>query len=172
MASTETAPKPDIASFTEIPEIKEVPGKDGYPERVWMVDGKEVTFSLRPFDVDLDLGIDERPVYWCPKGIGKMHMWWRSQTLNRHGIQPIIQREFWHDGVYRPRNPWEEHMTRAWLRRRNWNPDHLKGFVHPENVPGEPPHYWRCTECTWRAGTIQAITMHHATLQHKGLASE
>lgn len=156
--------RPD-ASATAAPEEPSLTGEDGYPVRFWDVDGQAVAFSLRPYTPA------ERTVYWNPQGPGAP-MWWRSQAVNDYGLRPIIQREIWHDGKFSPRNAWEEYMTQAWLRELpGGNPEKWRGYNHPENEPGEPPHQWRC-ECSWLCGNWQAFKQHQLQLRHTGFKNE
>src|SRR4249919_158490 len=96
----------DLVTATTDPLPPEM-GEDGWPERVWMVDGRAQRFSLKPWP------FDERPFYWNPIYPGQ-EMWWRSQKKNRIGLQPVIQKERWIDGKFAPRNAWEEMMTREY----------------------------------------------------------
>ena len=135
-------------------------GKDGGLVRLWKVNGETVEFSLAPFPPD------DRPVYWFT-GMGAQ-MWWRSQTINSFGVQPVIQKEAFVDGSFAPRNPWEEHMTREFLRSQNVDPDKSRDQRHPEG----PGHFWRCGECMFRCPSFHVMDAHMRKLSHKGLLSE
>lgn len=155
----------EISSATTFPREEITTGEDGFPVKMWEVDGVPMAFSLRPFE------LHERKVYWNPQGSGAP-MWWRAQERNQWGLQPIIQREIWIDGKFSPRNAWEEHMTRTWLLAiPGGNPDKWVGYDHPENQPGQPPHHWRC-ECSWLCGNWSAFKQHQAQLCHTGVKSE
>ncbi len=134
-------------------------GEDGYLSRVWEVDGKDVMFSLNPFPAA------ERPVYWYT-GVGA-RMWWRSQRINEYGVQPVIQKEAYVDGSFAPRNPWEEHMTREFLRENHVDPDKSRDERHPEG----PGHVWRC-ECAFICPSWHVFDAHQRKLGHKHMRSE
>ena len=159
-----------LSSATAIPKEARRQGEDGFPVRMWEVNGEPVAFSLRPFT-------DEEKAarrYWNPQG-AMAPMWWRSQEMNQHGLQPIIQRECWIDGSYTPRNAWEEHMVIEWLAKSvaggSAGPKWV-GNDNPKNTPGEPPtHYWVCGECGWACGIMSCLEQHLLTKSHKGLAS-
>lgn len=110
-------------------------GEDGYEVRYEEVDGELVPFSLAPYP------LSERPVYYIPHN--DMGMRFRARLKNEAGFQPTIQKERWLGGAFSPRNAWEEHMTRRWMRRNVVgcaDPDKWKGGDHPK---GEG-HGWRC----------------------------
>lgn len=154
-----------MTTATAAPEEVSEVGEDGYPVRRWTVDGEAVAFSLRPFEPH------ERTVYWNPQGAGAP-MWWRSQEMNEERHKPIIQRESWIDGKFSPRNAWEEHMTVEWLRSlTGGNPEKWRGYNHPDNEPGQPPHHLRC-QCSWLCGNWQAFKQHQAQTGHTGSISE
>lgn len=135
-------------------------GEDGFPERVWEVDGEDVTFSLKPYP------LAERPVYWYT-GLGAL-MWWRSQRQNEHGLQPVIQKECFVDGSFAPRNAWEEHMTRAFLRQKHVDPDKSRDERHPEGAD----HAWRCATCMFRCPSHHVMKAHQLKATHNGMLSE
>jgi hypothetical protein len=162
MVATLDRPTTDLhtASADPSPPRK---GKDGTMVRVWIVDGAPVEFSLEPIPVA------ERNVYWYPKP-GAL-MWWRAQEKTAHGNQPIIQKEVWLDGKFSPRNAWEEHMTREWLRHpsRHMDPDKIKGDNHPEG----PGHVFRCGTCKWPCGNWHAFKLHQLpSTGHTGMTTE
>ncbi len=131
-------------------------GEDGFRVRYEDVDGEPVAFSLKPYP---ETG---RPLYWNPIYPG-CEMRWRSRTLNDLGFQPTIQKERWTDGKFYPRNAWEEHMTREWMKvtlRGCNDPDKWKGVDHPKG--GE----WRC-QCTWHTGNWEAFEDHRRQLRHQ-----
>jgi hypothetical protein len=131
-------------------------GEDGYPVRLEEVDGDLVPFSLKPFPES------ERPLYWNPIYPGQ-EMRWRSREKNEFGFQPTIQREKWLDGQYRPRNAWEVHMTREFLKRLpGGDPDGWQGVNHPDGPDAE----WRC-QCTWHTGNYKAYMAHRRYLRHQ-----
>lgn len=143
-----------IESATKDPNPPGI-GEDGYPYREWKVGGEVRRFSLKPYPED------ERPLYWYPRGINQ-NMKWRSQERNQYGIQPVIQWERWIDGKFRPRNEWEEHMTRTWLsERKGGNPDRWKGINHPR-----PGGYWTC-ECGWSCNNWNVLEDHCRALTHQ-----
>ena len=134
-------------------------GADGFPVRKWEVDGEVREFSLRPYPED------ERPVYWFYRP--NMSMWWRSQDINEYGLQPVIQKEAWLFGKFAPRNDWELHMTREWLRNEKVDPDKCVGENHPEG----PGHGWRC-ECAFLCSNWYVFQQHQRSLSHTKLRSE
>lgn len=157
-----------LSSATAIPKAMPRMGEDGFPVKVWNVDGEDVEFSLRPFTQEEK---DARR-YWCPKGPGAK-MWWRSQEKNDYGLQPIIQREEFIDGSFKPRNAWEEYMTVDWLTRNcdggsaaatKW-----VGYDHPDNKPGQPPKLWICAECGNSLGTWSVFDQHQRSKRHSGI---
>ncbi len=164
--ATATPTKPrKLITATAAPAEEAITGDDGYPVRMWNVNGEDVAFSLRPYTEA------ERKTYWNPQGNGAP-MWWRSQEINDSGFQPIIQREVWIDGKFSPRNDWEEHMTREWLLTiPGGNPDKWVGYNHPDNEPGQPPHQWRCS-CGWLCGNWQAFKQHQQQQRHSGFKDE
>lgn len=153
-----------IGSATAIPKAMPRTGEDGYPVKVWNVNGEDVEFSLRPYTEA------EQKRYWNPQGPGAP-MWWRSQELNDHGLQPIIQREVWLDGSFIPRNAWEEHMTIEWLKTVDGGsagPTWV-GYDHPDNKPGEPKKYWICAECGNAYGVYSVFDQHQRMKHHSGI---
>ncbi len=135
-------------------------GEDGYLVRRWDVDGEEVAFSLKPF------AAAERHTYWYT-GVGAA-MWWRSQRINDFGVQPVIQKEAWVDGSFSPRNPWEEHMTRAFLRENHIDPDKSRDERHPEGKS------WICGEgfCNFACPSWHVFTAHQRKLGHKSIRTD
>jgi hypothetical protein len=144
----------DLVTATADP-LPPTMGEDGWPERLWKVDGEVRTFSLQPWPVA------ERPVYWNPIYPGQ-EMWWRSQKKNRLGMQPVIQKERWTDGKFAPRNEWELMMTREFLASLPLcaDPEDWKGITHPD---GEA---WRCGECKFLCGNWRAYKAHCTYLNH------
>jgi hypothetical protein len=149
-------------------------GEDGYETRQVMVNGELVSLSLKPYPDGLDANgdyhpeADQRPLYWNPIYPGG-EMRWRSPFLNDLGFQPTIQKERWLDGQFRPRNEYEEHMTREWMMKSLTgcnDPDKWKGVNHPEEG-GE----WRC-QCSWHTGNWQAFHAHRRYLRHQESMSE
>lgn len=147
--------------------------EEGFEIRYERLGEDLVAFSLKPFPDGVDAsGVyhaerDERPLYWNPIYPGGQ-MRWKSRFLNDHGFQPTIQKERWIDGQFRPRNPWEEHMTREWMKRSlpgGGNPDLWKGNDHPQ---GEE---WRC-QCSWHTGNWRAFQAHRRYLRHQESMSE
>lgn len=140
-------------------------GEDGYPVRHELVDGERVPFSLKPYPAD------ERPLYWNSGGTGEQPLLLRSSLPDERGRRPIVQREAWSDGKYRPRNAWEEHLTRVWMTRNIAgcaNPDEWKGNDHPKG----PGYAWRCANCGWQCGNIHAFEQHQLSLgHHRGMTS-
>lgn len=129
------------------------PEDDGYPVR--LIAG--VPYSTKPY------AEDARPLYWNPLYPG-CEMSWRSETKNERGFHPIIQKEAWTDGQFRPRNDWEREMTRNWMRQTLEgcnDPDAWSGVNHPEGPDAE----WRC-ECTWHCGNYRAFSAHLRHLYH------
>ena len=156
--ATATAPRERRLPTTQSadPETPGV-GEDGFPTRQAMVNGELVAFSLKPYPEH------ERPLYWNPIWPGQ-EMRWRSPFLNELNFQPTIQREAWHFGQFRPRNGWEEHMTRTWMRRilpGCADPDDWKGTDHPKG--GQ----WRC-HCSFACGNWAAFEAHRLYLRHEG----
>jgi hypothetical protein len=149
--------------------------EEGFEIRYERVDGAWVGFSMKPYPDGRDAqgvyhaGADERPLYWNPIYPGG-EMRWRSPHLNSMGFQPTIQKEQWTDGVYRPRNDWELHMTREWMMRSlpgcN-DPEQWRGVNHPEGPTGE----WRC-QCTWHTGNWKAFHAHRRYLRHQESMSD
>lgn len=136
-------------------------GEDGHEVRYEEVDGELVPFSLAPYPESA------RPVYWCPRpGI---EMRFRAREKNHLGFHPMIQRERWIDGRFSPRNAWEEHMTREWLKQTitGANPDAWKGSDHPR---GEG-HGWRC-ECGFLCPNWAVFEQHQRLLAHTQMRSE
>ena len=134
-------------------------GEDGFPVRVWKVDGAEQVFSLKPF------APDDRPTYWYI-GMGA-HLRVKAQTVNQFGIQPTILNDVFVDGSFSPRNPWEEHVTRQFLIDNHVDPDKSRNERHPEG----PGHYWRC-ECGYRCPSYHVMIAHQKKATHKNLRSE
>jgi hypothetical protein len=159
-----------ISSATAAPQEAPAVGDDGYPVRMWEVNGELVAFSLRPFEPH------ERKRYWNPQGEGAP-MWWRSQERNEWGLQPIIQREIWVAGDFSPRNAWEEYMTIEWLKTvpggdagHTW-----VGYDHPKNQglpPEAPRHHWICAECNWACGVLACLEQHLLSKPHSGIKSD
>lgn len=180
--ATATAKRRTLQTATGDPSPPEM-GEDGYPQRIWIVDGQEVTFSLKPF------ADAEKPLYYNPIYPGQQ-MWWRSQDRNEYGFQPVIQKETWWDGKFFPRNAWEEYMTVEYLKtltggnvpmdakdkngRLMWRPDANGVLKHPwcgDNHPDGPGHVWRC-ECSWPCGNWAAFKQHRLFLRHRESVSE
>ncbi len=160
--ATATAPRraPTTQSADPTPKLL---GEDGYPMREEEVDGELVAFSLKPYPEH------ERPLYWNPIWPGQ-EMRWKSRMLNEFGFQPTIQKEQWTDGRFRPRNAWEEHMTRAWMKTSLpgcSDPDLWKGVSHPDGEGAE----WRC-HCTWHTGNWKAFQAHRQYLRHQEAMSD
>ncbi len=133
-------------------------GEDGFRVRYEEVGGELVAFSLKPYPEA------QRPLYWNPIYPGS-EMRWRSRELNDLGFQPTIQKERWTDGKFHPRNAWEEHMTREWMKKSLTgcsNPDLWKGENHPDG----PGHVWRC-QCSFPCGNWQAFQAHRRYLRHQ-----
>jgi hypothetical protein len=164
--ATATVERPrTIKSATAIPQDAPEVGEDGYPVKMWNVNGAPTAFSLRPFEPS------ERKVYWCPKG-PDAKMAWRAQELNEHGFQVVIQREVWLAGKFSPRNAWEEHMTIEWLRRNvegGANGANWVGYDHPKNAPGETKHHWVCGTCGFAIGNYAAFDQHQLSKKHSGM---
>ena len=138
-------------------------GDDGYPVMHRTVDGERVAFSTKPF------AEAARPLYWNPIYPGQ-EMWWRAEEPNAHGFRPVIQKEAWTDGCFRPRNPYEEHMTREWMVNALpgcSDADLWKGENHPDG----PGHVWRC-ECSWPCGNHKAFQAHRRHLKHQEMMSD
>ena len=141
--------------------------EEGYEVRFERVGDDLVAFSLKPYADGADANgvyhpeADQRPLYWNPIYPGG-EMRFKSRVVNDRGIRPTIQKERWIDGKFRPRNDWENHMTREWMKRSlngcN-NPDIWKGVNHPSG--GE----WTC-QCTWHCGNWQALEAHCRYLRH------
>lgn len=134
-------------------------GEDGTPVRVWEVNGEEIAFSLTPY------AAEERPTYWFT-GSGAV-MWWRAQRINDYGVQPVIQKEAFIDGSFSPRNAWEEHMTREFLRENHVDPDKSRDERHPEGAGT----FWRC-ECAFRCPSWHVFSAHQRKLGHRHMRSE
>ncbi len=136
---------------------------EGHEIRYERVNGEWVGFSLKPYPED------QRPLYWNPIYPGG-EMRWRSPHQNGMGFQPTIQKERWIDGKFEPRNAWEEHMTREWMKSSLVgcnDPDIWKGINHPEGPNGE----WRC-QCSWHTGNWQAFHAHRRYLRHQESMSD
>lgn len=161
MAATEERTGRKIATATADP-APPTRGAGGDPVRHWEVDGEDVEFSLKPYPPG------ERPTYWFT-GVGA-RMWWRAQRINEHGVQPVIQKETFVDGSFSPRNPWEEHMTRAFLRDNHIDPDKSRDERHPEG----PGAMWRCGQgfCNFACPSWHVFNAHQKKLVHKTLRTE
>jgi hypothetical protein len=158
MASA-TAERTRRAADPTAPEV----GEDGYPVRYEEVDGELVAFSLKPYPEA------ERPLYWNPIYPGQ-EMFWRAREKNDHGFRPIIWRQRWTDGQFRPGNAWEEHVTREFLKTLpacGDNPDKWRGVNHPDGEDAE----WRC-QCTWHTGNWTALRDHMRHLRHQQAAGD
>lgn len=155
-----TATRRPVETHSADPTVLEI-GEDGFPIRYEEVDGELVGFSLKPFPEA------ERPLYW--NIYPNQEMRWRSREKNQFGWQPTIQKEVWLEGKFSPRNPWEEHMTRQWMRRvlpGCTNPDEWKGIDHPKKG------VWRC-HCSWACGNYTVFEQHQRSLSHtRGMRSE
>ena len=153
-ATVERTRTKSISSATAIPVEAEHLGEDGYPVKVWEVNGVPTPFSLRPFEEH------EREVFWNPQG-PDAPMWWRAQERNEWGLQPIIQREVWIGGSFSPRNAWERHMTLEWLKT-------VEGGAAGHTWVGydTPGHHWVCNDCAWACGVLVCIEQHQSTKRH------
>lgn len=122
-----------------------------------------VAYSLKPYPED------ERPLFWNPIYPGQ-EMRWKAEEINEYGLFPTIQKEIWLEGKFRPRNDYEAHMTREWMKASlpgcN-DPDEWQGVNHPEG----PGHQWRC-ECSWPCGNWKAFQAHRRYLRHRESLSE
>jgi hypothetical protein len=162
MATTAPGRRRELISQSQVlggpPEV----GDDGFPIRHWKVGDEVVAFSLKPYPEQ------ERPLYWNPIYAGQQ-MWWREQDVSEFGFQRVIQKEVWHDGKFYPRNAWEEHMTREFLKTlpSGGDPDSWKGVNHPDG----PDHQWRC-ECSWPCGNWRAFQAHRRFLGHREAMTE
>lgn len=136
-------------------------GAGGEAVRVWDVDGEEQEFSLAPYPED------ERPRYWYI-GVGA-RLRVKAQRINDWGIQPTVLNERWVDGSYRPKNAWEEHVVRAFLRRHHVDPDKSRDERHPE---GEEA-MWRCGEgfCNFACPSWHVFQAHQRKLRHANIRS-
>jgi hypothetical protein len=164
-----TATKERQTSAVENTEVvaEQQVGEDGYPFRLWPVDGHKgpmQKFSLRPY------AQDERPIYWNPITTDG-HMWWRDYKAGPDGIRRVIVKHRWilpFPGAFSPKNDWENFMVRRWMQGPlaseyggTVDPDKWQGLDHPENAPGQPPHMWAC-ECSWQTGLWAAMKAHQA----------
>lgn len=137
-------------------------GADGHGVRVWDVDGEAREFSLKPFPED------ERPRYWYT-GVGA----WlrvRAQRTNDWGIQPVVLREKWLDGSYSPRNEWEEHVVREFLRRKHIDPDKSRDERHPSGPDGR----YRCLDgfCNFACPSAHVFKAHQGKTRHTRMAMD
>jgi len=124
------------------------------------VDGAEVEFSLKPF------AEDERPAYWYIGMGARLRV--KSQRINDFGIQPTILNDSFVDGSFHPRNPWEEHVTREFLRSNHVDPDKSRDERHPEG----PGHAWRCGTCMFRCPSFHVMKAHQLKSGHANMLSE
>jgi hypothetical protein len=167
MPATETRRRSGrgLKSANVVEQVAPELGEDGWPLKRWQVGSEEQVFSLRPYRED------EKIVYWNPIYIGQT-MLWRAQEINEFGVQPVIQREAWVDGKFAPRNDWERQMTEEYLLTLpGGDPVAWRGYNHPDNEPGKPPHQWRC-ECAWLCGCWKAFRAHQQYLKHRESMSE
>ena len=134
-------------------------GAGGDPVRVWEVDGVEREFSLKPFPED------ERPRYWYI-GVGA-NLRVKAQRINEYGIQPVVLNDKFIDGSFSPRNPWEEHVTREFLRRNHIDPDKSRDERHPDGPGG----MWRCGDgyCNFACPSWHVFTAHQLKKIHSGI---
>lgn len=155
---TETDRKLETATADPSPPTR---GEDGDPVRLWDVDGEEREFSLTPYPED------QRPRYWYT-GIGA-NLRVKAQRINRFGIQPVVFNERFVDGSFSPRNAWEEHVTREFLRDNHIDPDRSRDERHPEGPEGR----WRCGEgfCNFACPSWHVFDSHQKRLRHKNLRS-
>jgi len=154
--ATQAAPKRRLPTTQSADPTPPQTGEDGYPVRYEMVDGELTAFSLKPFPEA------ERPLYWNPIYPGQ-EMRWRSHEKNEFGFQPTIQKEQWHEGRFRPRNPWEVFKTEDFLRSLpGGRPDLWQGVNHPEGPDAE----YRC-ECSFPCGNYAAFKAHLRYLRHR-----
>lgn len=132
-------------------------GADGEPVRMWKVDGVETAFSLTPFLPD------EQPRYWFI-GVGAL-LRVKAQTINEYGVQPTILNEVFVDGSYAPRNAWEEHVVRDFLRLNHVDPDRSRDERHPDG----PGAMWRCGEgmCNFACPGWHVFKAHQLARGHK-----
>ena len=119
---TQSGRKLETATADPAPPTR---GAGGDPVRIWEVDGEEVEFSLKPYPEDA------RPRYWYT-GVGA-RLRIKAQRINDFGIQPVVLNDVFVDGSFRPRNAWEEHVTRDFLRRKHIDPDKSRDERHPED---------------------------------------
>lgn len=143
------------------PTEKQV-GEDGFEVRFEYVDGELTPFSLKPYPEA------ERPRYFCQHN--GIEMRFRSRVMNELGFQPTIQKERWTDGEYRPRNAWEEHMTREYMKKT------FKGCVDPDtwrisDHPKGEGHWWRC-QCGYHSPNLDVFEQHQREYSHDRMQSE
>ncbi len=137
-------------------------GEDGYPVRMWTVDGETVAFSLKPY-TDA-----ERPRYWYT-GVGA-RLRVKAQGQNEWGVQPVVLNDRFVDGSFSPRNAWEEQVTREFLRRNHIDPDRSRDERHPDG----PTAMYRCAQgfCNFACPSWHVFKAHQKALGHNGIRDE
>jgi hypothetical protein len=158
---TQTQPGRKLETATADP-APPTRGADGDPVRLWDVDGETREFSLKPYPES------ERPRYWYTGTGAKLRI--KAQRINDFGIQPVVLNDCFVDGSFRPRNAWEEHVTRAFLRRKHIDPDKSRDERHPAG----PDAMWRCGEpgCNFVCPSWHVFQAHQRTLIHTTMLAE
>jgi hypothetical protein len=135
-------------------------GADGEAVRVWEVDGEARQFSLIPYPEDA------RPRYWYIGNGARLMV--KAQRVNAFGIQPVVFNERFVDGSYRPRNAWEEHVTREFLRANHIDPDKSRDEQHPEGPDGR----YRCLDgmCGFACPSWHVFKAHQGRTRHTKMA--